>query len=91
MLYASKKLSLSRLDEVGEEQPRKDEGARVMEDVGNWWEFEEAARGEMGGRRSGEPLEGLGGGEVSTSCIVGRGVDILGGDESSTISSISSS
>ena len=91
MLYASKKLSLSRLDEVGEEQPRKDEGARVMEDVGNWWEFEEAARGEMGGRRSGEPLEGLGGGEVSTSCIVCRGVDILGGDESSTISSISSS
>ena len=57
-----------------------------MEDVGSWWEFEEAARGEMGG-----PLEGLGGGEVSTSCMVCRGVDILGGDESSTISSISSS
>ena len=82
---------MSRVGEVGEEQPRKDEGARVMEDVGNWWEFEEAARGEMGGRRSGEPLEGLGGGEVSTSCMVCRGIDILGGDESSTISSISSS
>ena len=80
---------MSRLGEVGEEQPRKDGGARVMADVGNWWEFEEAARGEMGGRRSGEPLEGLGG-EVSTSCMVCRGIDILGGDESSTISSISS-
>ena len=82
---------MSRLGEVGEEQPRKDEGARVMEDVGNWWEFEEAAWGEMGGRRSGEPLEGLGGGEVSKSCMDCRGIDILGGDESSTISSISSS
>ena len=41
---------MSRVGEVGEEQPRKDEGARVMEDVGNWWEFEEAAGGEMGGR-----------------------------------------
>ena len=82
---------MSRVGEVGEEQPRKDGGARVMADVGNWWEFEEAARGEMGGRRSGEPLEGLGGGEVSTSCMACRGVDILGGDESSTISSISSS
>ena len=82
---------MSRVGEVGEEQPRKDGGARVMADVGNWWEFEEAARGDMGGRRSGEPLEGLGGGEVSTSCMVCRGIDILGGDESSTISSISSS
>jgi hypothetical protein len=84
-LYASKKLSVSRVGEVGEEQPRKDEGAREMEDVGNWWEFEEAARGEMGG-----PLEGLGG-EVSRSCMICRGVGILGGDESSTISSNSSS
>ena len=79
---------MSRVGEVGEEQPRKDEGARVMEDVGNWWEFEEATRGELGGRRSGEQLEGV---EVSTSCMVCRGIDILGGDESSTISSISSS
>ena len=69
---------------MGEEQPRKDAGARVMEDVVNWREFEEAARGEMGG-----PLEGLGG-EVSTSCMVCRGIDILRGDKSSTISSISS-
>ena len=61
-----------------------------MEDVGSWWEFEEAARGEMGGRRPGEPLESLGG-EVSKSCVICIGVGILGGDESSTISSNSSS